>query len=681
MTLAFLNPWLWLGALSVAAPIWLHLRRKKERNLVRFSAVRFLEDEPHARASPLRIHSIWLLLCRILAVLLIAAAFSWPYLHRPPLTRVKESVVYILDNTLSHQANEGFRRDRDRLVQDLAKIGAGSQAAVIELASVPRVVGDFGEDSSSLAGKIRQLQPSCQRGSYLAAFREANELLSKSAGQRKRIVFLGDNQANQWNENAGAPPFLRSVRLDLPRSSSPQLPNLWLSELRAQRILSKDKSMVNFEVRLGHLGPAHTARVAVQVNDKTVFNRTVELDKQPESILLQAECEADPATWLRAEASVEGVPDSLAADNRVFCAVPPVLEGKVALLAESAYLRAAFSPDVMRGHWTARWLDFENPPRDDAVPENADVLCLESAYLQTPRTRALLAAYLSSGRGVLLLVNRLSPSIDGCLRELGFEPERMLTRPEDNSERFQFVVSSHPIFQPFQSADFGDLMGIRIHQYARLRAIAARPLIFSETGDGLFFESTKYSGKLFVCAFGLDRSQTDWPVDPTFIPFLDLALQAARPGDSTPASFDPGSLTFIQLPKGVSARELVLRDKAHEMMRSTFNQGRAEIRMPSEPGFYTMTLDAHTEIEKVFCVNPPAKESELKFVEPTNRARQWSLDCENKTHERAVKDLGATFSAGFEQHLWWWLALGSLLALALETVLACGKESSLEASS
>ena len=49
---SFLNPWFWLGALAVAAPLWLHLRRKQQTNLVQFSALRFLDDQPEPRRSP-----------------------------------------------------------------------------------------------------------------------------------------------------------------------------------------------------------------------------------------------------------------------------------------------------------------------------------------------------------------------------------------------------------------------------------------------------------------------------------------------------------------------------------------------------------------------------------------------------------------------------------------------------
>ena len=58
MPFSFLNPWFWLGALVVAAPIWLHLRRKRETNLVEFSALRFLDDQPEPRRSPLRLRDI-----------------------------------------------------------------------------------------------------------------------------------------------------------------------------------------------------------------------------------------------------------------------------------------------------------------------------------------------------------------------------------------------------------------------------------------------------------------------------------------------------------------------------------------------------------------------------------------------------------------------------------------------
>src|SRR5437667_10945641 len=137
--ISFLQPWLWLGALAIAAPIWLHLRRRKETNLIRFSAVQFLEDQPMARRSPLRLRDLVLFALRVLATLLVIGGFAWPFVHRANVFPIKESRVYVLDNTMSHQANGGFSNDRDRVGKELKQAGSDVQVAVVVLTSMPRV--------------------------------------------------------------------------------------------------------------------------------------------------------------------------------------------------------------------------------------------------------------------------------------------------------------------------------------------------------------------------------------------------------------------------------------------------------------------------------------------------------------------------------------------------------------
>src|ERR1035438_116401 len=317
MTWSFLNPWFWLGALAIAAPIWLHLRRRRESNIVEFTALQFLDDQPQPRRSPLRLRDLVLFALRVLALLALVAAFAWPYLRGANTAPIRESRVYILDNTLSHQANNGFAHDRERVLSEVSNGASDIQMAVIELTSVPRVVVSFGESREAARQKLKALEPSFQRGSYLAAFRQANSLLGNSLGDQKHIILLGDNQENQWNEHVDSPAFLRNVQVDLPKITALALPNLSLSEPRAQRIFLGDKSLVNFTVKLGHAGEAKTANVVLRANEQVIFNRAVELEKQPEMILLQAQWEADPAAWLRGEATVDGTPDALAGGNRV----------------------------------------------------------------------------------------------------------------------------------------------------------------------------------------------------------------------------------------------------------------------------------------------------------------------------------------------------------------------------
>ncbi len=655
--------------------MWLHLRRKRQTNLLRFSAVRFLEDHPEPRRSPWRLRDIFLFALRAAALLLLVAAFSWPYLRGANTAPIRESRVYILDNTLSRQANNGFSEDRARLQKELNRSGADVQVAIVELTSSPQVLAGFSDDRRLAQAKLEQLQPSFERGSYLAAFRQANALLNNSLGEHKRIVLLGDNQANQWTENVNSPPFLRHVEVELPRPRERSLPNVFVSEPRAQRLFLGDKSLITFSVKLTHSGPATHANVLLRANGQAVLSRRLELQNQPETILLQAQWEADPAAWLRGDVSAEATPDSLSSDNTVFFALPPLLEGKLALLAQSRYLRVALSPDIMRGRWASQFLDPANLASETATNLDADVLCIESSYLQSAAARKLVARYLGNRRGVFLIVNRLSPGIDAALRELGFETDGMIEPGQESPERFQFVVSNHPVFHPFISPEFGNLLDIRVAEYARLRSAQAIPLIFSERGAGLFFQSTKFPGKLFVAAFGLDREQSSWPIHQTFIPFLDLTLQAARAEDPTPTAFEPGETATWSF-AGPAPREVVLRDNGREVGRGSVQHGRAQARLPTKPGLYDLTYDEGMQVEKVLSVNPSPKESQLAFIEapPVVSTWQQAPGPETARKNATVARPQPRLAAILQQRVWWWMVLGGLLALWLELALAEGRK-------
>lgn len=668
MPFSFLNPWFWIGALALGVPIWLHLRRRQETNLIHFSALRFLDDQPVPRQSPLRLRNLLLFCLRVLAMLAVIAAFAWPFVRNANTLPIKESRVYILDNTLSHQANDGFAHDRGRLLSEISKAPANVQIAVVELTASPRTLVSFGDSRDTAREKLADLQPSFQRGSYLAAFRQANSLLANSLGSQKHIVLLADNQENQWNENVSTPPFLRNVQVDLPKAPAPLLPNLSVSEPRVQRVFLGDKSLVNFTAKLGHIGDTKAADIILRANGQTVFNRPIDLDKQPGSIMLQAQWETEPTLWLRGEISVEGSPDSLTADNRVFFSLPPVVEGKVALLAQSHYLRVALSPEIMRGQWATRVLDPTKLSDELAANQDAEVLCVESNFLQSGDARKLLWRYLSNGRGVLLFVNRVTPAITGFMKELGFEVEGSVNGGKDAAEKFEFILSNHPIFHPFLSPEYGNLAQIKVAKYTRLQSKQAMPLIFSRHGDGLFFQGTKLQGKLFVAAFGMDRDSTSWPLHQTFIPFLDLALQTARAEDPTPTTFEPGEIAMIQLPVNSSAHEAVLRDESRELSRAPIQQGHAQVHLPETPGLYAMTYDDSPQVQKVFSVNPSPKESELVYAQSPDTLKTWQINRRVEITKVSTANISPT--AILQQRLWWWMVLGGIAALLLESLLA-----------
>jgi aerotolerance regulator-like protein/VWA domain-containing protein len=659
--MSLLFPLALLGALAIAAPIWLHLRRRIDPRLIRFSTLRFLEDNPTPARQPMRLRDILLFALRALAVVLLAAAFAWPYIRESKPVVIRESRVYILDNTFSHQANGAFAKARDRIAREIASAGADVQLAVVELNSQPRVLATFGDDRLTVQQRLKDLPPSHQRGSYLAAFRQANTLLANAFGEKRRIIFLTDNQDNQWNESINTAPFLEGIEVTLNPPTATNAPNLSLSDAKLQRIFLGDKSIVNFTAKLSHDGTAREAEVTLRANDQVLLSKTLQLDKKPEVIALQTQWEAGQDRWITGDLVVQTSGDALPQDNRVYFVHPPVREGTVAVLAQSHYLRLALSPEVMRGHWAARLIDPGKISDQLASANDAEVLCIESAYLQSPDARKLVWRYLTNGRGVILLANRITPAVTGALRELGIE----LDSPAEAQRggKLVYVSSSHPIFHPFRSPDYGNLSEVKVLRHARLKTAQGVPLAFGDAGDVLLFQSTRFPGKLLVSAFGFEREQTSWPLHLSFIPFLDLTLQHCRPAGDDRDMFEAGESTAITLPRDTAADHVVLAGAQFPV-----NDGKAQVKVPDEPGVYELaTPGVSNGPSRFLAVNPPARESELTYTANPEAPAVWTIQ---KSSDKPTASYASIMRLSrteiLRQHWWWWLALAVVAALAVE---------------
>ena len=236
-------------------------------------------------------------------------------------------------------------------------------------------------------------------------------------------------------------------------------------------------------------------------------------------------------------------------------------------------------------------------------------------------------------------------------------------------------------------------MDIRIHEYTRVKTTDGVPLVFSERGAGLFYQGSRTEGRLFICAFGLDRDHTSWPIHQSFIPFLDLALQAARAEDPLPSTFEPGEITYLHFPPATSGREVVLGSDAGEVARATVENGRARVRIPNTPGIYSLAFPSSplngTEASngattagalapspnKLLCVNPSPKESQLVYRNAAETIKVWRMDEPvrppgvSPTHSTSPFRLAGVL----QQRFWWWMVTGGLLALLLETAWAAAK--------
>lgn len=660
--MSFLNPWLWLGALAIAAPVWLHLRARSGP-VLRFPTLRFLEDQPPARARGYRLRDVLLFLLRAAAVLLLAGGFAWPFLPKSG-PRVVESRVHLLDATLSRRSGKAFARDTARVSQALRDVDPEVQDAVVVLTNRPRVMVSFSDDPGAAAQQVAALEPSQARGSFVEALRLAQSMLSSSLGSRRRVLVYSDHQENQWKENETSPPFLEGVTVEL--ADPPEVDsrrNVSLQHAAVRRFFLGEDAVVELTAELKHDGSFPGARLSVVSSGAQVFEKEVTLAAPGGTVTLHGQWRARADTWIRGEVNVDVGGDALAADDRVYFSLPPVREGRVALLARSPYLRAALGPAVMKGRWRTRRLDVAagevQALQSGDLP---DVLVAEGDFLQSEAARSVVHRCLANQRGVVLFLDRVTPLLRGFLGELGFEAGG--AAPMASEEAIHYVAGDHPLFRPFLNGQLGDLSQPRVFRHLRLSATRAAPLLFGSSGDPFLFESVGTRGRLLLFTFGSRRDDTDWPLLPSFVPFLDIALQHARQGTALETAMEPGALWSHEVPKDVPLPSAVALRAGTRLLQSAApdpDGRRVRFEAPADPGLYEIAYDGGAP-QAILAVNPSPLESELKYLGAPAAIAAWTIEARAPAAPAAP-----LYATARQQRWWWWVMVLGLAALLAET--------------
>jgi len=697
--MSLLFPIMAFGSLLIGVPIYLHLRRKDEKNLVEFPTLRFLDDQPVARARPMWPRNWPLMLLRIIGMLLLIAAFTWPYFSNEQTVIVEESRVYILDNTLSAQTRGGFEKSRNRLAEEIESSDTSTQIGVIELGSTTQIMARLGDKKPAAALAVRDIEPGSERGDFVDAFRTAAEMLGDSLGAKRRIVLMSDCQSNQWLLDANSPPFLKDIEVEIANAPEIEITNFSLSAPRARRVTRDGDSWVEVGVTVtlqGDHGPSEIVfrdrgREMERVQLESASNKDDKTAGEKDAVdspitygTAFAQWKVNPTEWTAGEITIEGNTDDLVGDNQVFFSLAPVRKGKVELIADSLFLRRALSPEVMSDRWDINSVN-EDSPIVRSAETAPDVLCLESHRLQSADVRSTVRSDLSAGRGVILFVDKLTPVISGFLREMGIEEGASQQQPTEPGT-FRYVYAEHPIFAPFRTTELGDLAEVEFKNYRRLKVKDATSLAFSAAGDPLVFESNAGPGRLIVFAFAFDRSDTNWPIQPTFIPFLDQTLQYVRGEATTETFFEPGESVVWDLPAGTQAKSIVVAPLDPGTMGIAdgiapiiveVEARKASFPLPSQPGHFSLRYDLADSLGAILDVNPSPLESELVYESEPRVLENWGRRTDDDASELApnkplASDRRTAISLSkmeaLQQMNWWYILTAAMALLMVETI-------------
>ncbi len=270
--MTLLAPWLLaFGVAGAAALVFAHLRGRRRRRVVRFSAMRFVPAAAEPTTRRRRIDAPWLLAIRLLLAVLAAAAAAGP--RRPAAGHLAvyatpHDAILVLDDSASTAARTAHGTVRQAVARRaralVAALPPGSRAglAFVDPTQAPL---EPTEDLGAVLDRIDAWAAATPRpvgGDLVAAARAALDLVP-AAGERPVVLYpIGDATAGGVPSLAGwtAPgPVLPSVVEDPP----PRSDQWWVEAVEASPDPALGPGAVRIVARLGRTQTTRDAPVPV----------------------------------------------------------------------------------------------------------------------------------------------------------------------------------------------------------------------------------------------------------------------------------------------------------------------------------------------------------------------------------------------------------------------------------
>jgi hypothetical protein len=468
MGLSFITPLLLGGAALVAVPIVLHLVMRRRPVPHEFPALRFLRERAVANRRRLRLSHLLLLLVRVAAVLLLAAALARPVLRGAGWLADGEGPVaaaFVFDTAPRMMLREA---NRTRLEQAAAlarvlldKLPPASSVAVLDTAGGPAA---FAPNTAAAAARIDRLAATTPVAPLPAAIAEARRLLSGSDLQRRELYVFTDCSHGAW-DNAAAPAddgTVTALYVDVGANAVQDFA-LEAVDLSSERVSAGTALAVSATAM--RIGPDATRNVAVEVlgADGRYTRRGVKPVSWRQGGPAQVDFEVaglEPGTR-QGRVVIEGS-DDLEADDIRYFTVEVGAPGRVIVAAPrpagrtAAFLVQAIAPSLLRKAGKSRF--------DPAVVdvESLDTVSWEEArgmvLLDPPplpaHTWEALEQWLEGGRG---LVVWLGPRAGGAERFNSAASQRVLGggvvrvwRSPDAGNFLAPAALDHPLLAAFR---------------------------------------------------------------------------------------------------------------------------------------------------------------------------------------------------------------------------------------
>ena len=693
MSLAFLVPLFLLGVAGVVVPIAVHLTRRQRRNVVHFPSLMFLEKIPYQEQRRRRVQHWFLLSLRALALMLVVAAFSRPFLDRSATGAVgsggPREVVVLVDQSYSIEIEDQLDRARTEAQRVFDGLGPLDRASLVTFARGANVVARSTSDRTRLRGALDTLAVSSGATRYGPALKVAQTILEESNLPTGEVYLLSDFQRNGWTGDEGVrlPPGSRVIPIAL--SEEAAVDNVMITDVSLPRQIVAGRERITPTARVVRRGgeEAREVSVSLDLDGQEIQTQSIALEPNAAGVVsFQPFTLSQPHTT----GTVRLPDDAISADNTHHFVLSPgtslgvlVAEGARSADDVSLYLRGALqiSED---GRFNVRG-------RRSSTIRPVDLDGVQAVFLNDVQidggSAERIRAFVEGGGGVLIALGENGGWPSSAADMLPGTVGPVEDRIQGRGGRLGYLDYEHPIFEVFSGPRSGDFTGARFYRARRLEpSDSATILARFDDGSVALAELRIGRGRVLVWTTSLDAFWNDLALQPVYLPFIHRVAEYLG-GRAEPVPwFVTGQVVDLANPDALEMAGLVssvAAGLAEGLDQIALTPGGESTRLPAGEGPRYLPLEEHG----FYTVRPPGSEPDRPFVMAVNvdlaesdlgriDADELALQVEAPS---AVQDGAPQLGQAFElrredqerrQSLWRWLLLAALGLFVLETVLS-----------
>ncbi|SMP78473.1 N-terminal double-transmembrane domain-containing protein [Neorhodopirellula lusitana] len=702
--MSLLFPIYFAGALAIGLPILFHLIRRQPKGNVHFSSLMFLRPTPPRLTRRSRLDNWPLLLCRALALLLLAAAFTRPFFRSAASTELAapgKRVVIAIDTSASMKRS-GVWEDAINAVNELvAELSSNDEIAIVAFDQTPEVLFRFEQSrvtstdrAALIQSSIEGLAPtwkSTDLGTVIPFCAELASTYESEESESVRdlpasLILVSDMQSGSGIEKLQSFAWPESLRLEVRQITAKETSNAW-AQVLSHPADASDRQPSDVEEMSGNSlsagsrrGEAATDHIRVRVSNSESSDRSrfdvawvgadnALMNEQSVQVLPgQSQIIRMPRPE-NAAVSIRVSGDEVDFDNDRYFVDAVAKEYELLLLENEpeqidprdslAYYIDRVPLGDERRSVTVNHSDLSF---DAAIDVNRTALVvvvdpIDDASMQQLQT------YAESGGTVLFVVTAANAQWQRTAATALASPDLQVTEAKVNDYAMLSNINfRHPLFSAMADPQFNDFTKVRFWSCRALEGIddEVEVLASFDNEAPAVLQRSVGRGRVVVMAAGWQPNESQLALSTKFIPLMFNLVEMGVSAKDDIRSYFTGE----QIDVATTGSTTIVRPSGEVSEIESDD----ELWTVDEPGIYQRTVDG---VDDAFAVNLAESESLLEPIDISLLERfginlaDWTPKEVKLADERQMRDIELESN----QKLWQWLLIGSMMFLGGELLL------------